>query len=108
VSELRKFQWKITKQEKQSVRVAYQVDGDTLVHNCVVDNVKPDITEDLLQQQIKNAVIAHYMSYHRWEGKEGSFEADLHLKTVKKAASLNPERKVDDSQLNSVGSVKPE
>lgn len=108
MSELRKFQWKITKQEKQSVRVAYQVNGDEMVHNCVVENVKPDITDELLSQQIKNAVLAHYMSYHRWEGKDGEFEADLHLKTVKKVTSLNPEKKDDAPHLNSVGSLKPE
>lgn len=74
------FTWRITKQEGYTLKVAYKVGDDPTEYACLLNNAKPDTKQDVLEQQIRNVVVAHYESNYRWVGTEGSFDHDPSIK----------------------------
>lgn len=98
MSEIRRFNWVVKSQEGQRVQIVYSLEGSEIKYQCVLENVKADTTLELLNQQIKNAVVAHYQTYHRWTNQEGTFEADLAIKTVKNVSRKTNQQDTQETE----------
>lgn len=69
-------------QEGTTLKVHYRLGDSDSEHVCLVKDVKVDTKPEILEQQIRNTVIAHYNISQRWVGHEGTFEHDPSKKST--------------------------